>query len=441
MFSNKDLKKLIAPIFLDQVLIIGVGIIATMMLSYAGEAAVSGVSLVEMINVLIVTMLAALTTGGTVVVSQYIGNNNRDKASSAAGQLVLISSIISVGIAILVLVFHKFILHITFGNISSDVMNAAITYFVISGLSYPFLAIYDCGAALFRSMANSKIPMIVSMIMNLLNLIGSAIGIFILHKGVAAVAISTVISRIIAAVIMIYLLSNKNNKVFISLPTIFSWNKEMIKRILNIGIPNGIENGIFQLGRILIISIITTFGTNQIAANGISSSLSLISITFASAINLAIVTVVGQCIGAGSYLQATHYMKKLIKIAYIGTIISSLGEILFLNWLLNLYSLPADVRHLVYILTVIHNCFAIILWPASFTLPNALRAAGDARFTMGLSITSMIVCRILFAYILGITFNLGAIGVWLAMGLDWLCRSIAFTIRYKSDKWKNFQVI
>lgn len=138
MFSNKDLKKLIAPIFLDQVLIIGVGIIATMMLSYAGEAAVSGVSLVEMINVLIVTMLAALTTGGTVVVSQYIGNNNRDKASSAAGQLVLISSIISIGIAILVLVFHKFILHITFGNISSDVMNAAITYFVISGLSYPF---------------------------------------------------------------------------------------------------------------------------------------------------------------------------------------------------------------------------------------------------------------------------------------------------------------
>ena len=441
MFSNKDLRKLIIPIFLDQILIIGVGIIATMMLSYAGEAAVSGVSLVDMINILVVTMLAALTTGGTVIVSQYIGHKDKDKACNAASQLVLISSIISIGVVIIVLLFHKFILRITFGNISSDVMSAAITYFVISGLSYPFLAVYDCGAALFRSMGNSRIPMIVSIVMNSLNLVGNAIGIFVLHEGVAGVAVSTVIARVIAAVIMLYLSFNKNNKVFIRFSEIFSWNSEMIKRILNVAVPSGIENGIFQLGRILIISIITTFGTTQIAANGISSSLVLISITFASAINLAIVTVTGQCIGAGDYLQATYYTKKLIKIAYIGTIISSLGEILLLNWLLNLYSLPSDVRHLVYILTVIHNCFAIVLWPASFTLPNALRAAGDVRFTMVLSISSMIICRLLFAYIFGIVFNLGAIGVWMAMGLDWLSRSVIYILRYRSGKWKDFQVI
>lgn len=441
MFSNKDLRKLIIPIFLDQILIIGVGIIATMMLSYAGEAAVSGVSLVDMINILVVTMLAALTTGGTVIVSQYIGHKDKDKACNAASQLVLISSMISIGVVIIVLLFHKFILHITFGNISSDVMSAAITYFVISGLSYPFLAVYDCGAALFRSMGNSRIPMIVSIVMNSLNLVGNAIGIFVLHEGVAGVAVSTVIARVIAAIIMLYLSFNKNNKVFIRFSEIFSWNNEMIKRILNVAVPSGIENGIFQLGRILIISIITTFGTTQIAANGISSSLVLISITFASAINLAIVTVTGQCIGAGDYQQATYYTKKLIKIAYIGTIISSLGEILLLNWLLNLYSLPSDVRHLVYILTVIHNCFAIVLWPASFTLPNALRAAGDVRFTMVLSISSMIICRLLFAYIFGIVFNLGAIGVWMAMGLDWLSRSVIYILRYRSGKWKDFQVI
>lgn len=310
MFSNQALRKLIIPIFLDQLLIILVGIIATMMVSYAGEAAVSGVSLVDMINMLLINVLAALTTGGAVIVSQYIGHKDKGQACNAASQLITISSIISVGITLGVILFHKPLLQILFGNVEVDVMNAAITYFVLSALSYPFLAIYDSGAALFRSMGNSRVPMIVSIIMNLTNLVWNAIGIFMLHAGVVSVGVSSILARLVAAIIMVCLSLNKKNQIFISFREIFSWNGEMIKKILNIAIPNGIENGIVQLGRVLLISIIALFGTDQIAANGITNSLVGISISFATAMNLAIVTVIGQCVGAGDYKQADYYTKK-----------------------------------------------------------------------------------------------------------------------------------
>jgi putative MATE family efflux protein len=441
MFSNQALRKLIIPIFLDQILIITVGIIATMMLSYAGEAAVSGVSLVDMINMLLINVLAALTTGGAVVVSQYIGHKDKDQACNAASQLFTISSIISVGIMLFVVLFHEPLLRILFGNIEAEVMAAAITYFIISGLSYPFLAIYDSGAALFRSMGNSRVPMIVSIIMNLINMVGNTIGIFVLHAGVTGVAIASIIARAAAAMIMVYLSLNRKNEVFIRFSEILSWNGEIIKKILNIAIPNGIENGIVQLGRVLLISVIALFGTDQIAANGITNSLVMIAISFATAMNLSIVTVVGQCVGAGDYSQATYYTKKLIKITYIATLCISLAEILFLPWILKLYTLSAEVTQLTYILVMIHNCFAIILWPISFTLPNGLRAAGDVRFTMIISISSMFILRISFGYILGIVFQMGVIGVWVAMGADWMLRSIVYIARFKSGRWKNFKVV
>ncbi|MFR1904473.1 MAG: MATE family efflux transporter [Clostridium neonatale] len=388
-----------------------------------------------MINMLIIYLLAALTTGGAVVVSQYIGNKDRDNACNAASQLIGISSLISVGIVIFVAVFHKPMLSILFGNIEADVMTSAITYFVISGLSYPFLSIYDCGAALFRSMGNSSTPMIVSIIMNLINLVGNAIGIFVLHAGVAGVATASIIARAVAAAIMLYMCFNKKNEVFISFSKIFSWNGEMIRRILNIAIPNGIENGIFQLGKVLLISIVSMFGTaSDCCKTNYKTSLVASDCNYvcANAINLAIVTVVGQCVGAGDYLQATNYTKKLMKSAYIGTILSSLGQILLLKWILNFYSLPIEVRHLTYILVMIHNCCAIFLWPASFTLANALRAAGDVRFTMVISISSLFIFRISFAYILGVLFFKWellayAIKLW---GFDWMfsCHYIHYQV-------------
>lgn len=441
MFSNESLKKLIIPIFMDQILIIIASIIATMMISYAGEAAVSAVSLIDMINMLLINVLAALTAGGAVIVSQYIGSKDNDKACSAASQLFTIATIISIGIMLFVFIFNKPLLRIPFGNVDDNVMKLAITYFVIYSISYPLLSIYDSGAALFRSMGNSRVPMIVSIVMNVINILGNAIGIFVFNAGVVGVAVSIILSRAIAAFIMVYLLLNKNNEVFIRFSQIFYIDKQMIIKILNIAIPNGIENGIVQLGRILLISIIALFGTEQIAANGITNSLVMISVSFATAMNIAIVSVIGQCVGAGDYTQATYYTKKLLKITYVGTIFISLAEILLLPWILNLYTLSAEVTHLTYILVIIHNCFAIILWPLSFTLPSSLRASGDVRFTMVVSISSMFILRISFGYILGIVFNLGVIGVWLAMGADWMLRSIIYVLRFKNGKWRSFQVI
>lgn len=441
MFSNQSLRKLIIPLFVDQILIFSVSIVATMMLSYAGEAAVSGFSLVDMINMLLINVLAALAIGGAVVVSQYIGRGEREHACDAASQLITITAVISIGIMLFVVFFHKQTLRILFGNVEADVMANAITYFAISGLSYPFLAVYNSCAALFRSMGNSRIPMIVSIFMNLINIVGNAIAIFVLHAGVTGVATATLLARTAAAVIMMYLSLNRNNEVYIRFSIIFSWNRAMIRKTLNIAIPNGIENGIVQLGRVLLISIIALFGTTQIAANGVTNGLVGISVSFASAMNLAILTVVGQCIGAGDYSQTTYYVKKLLKITYFGTLVISLTQILLLNWILNLYTLSPETHQLAYILVVIHNCLAIILWPVSFTLPSGLRAAGDVRFTMIVSIGCMFIFRISFAYILGIGFHLGVIGIWLAMGIDWTVRSIVYIARFKRGKWKNFQVI
>ena len=412
-----------------------------MMISYAGEAAVSAVSLIDMINMLLINVLAALTAGGAVIVSQYIGFRDKNKSCIAASQLFTIATIISIGIMGFVFIFHKPLLKILFGNVDHNVMNLAITYFVIYSISYPFLSIYDSGAALFRSIGNSRVPMIVSIAMNAINIVGNAIGIFVFNAGVVGIAISIIISRAFAALVMVYLSLNKKNKVFISFSQIFTIKRDMIIKILNIAIPNGIENGIVQLGRILLISIIALFGTNQIAANGITNSLVMISISFATAMNIAIVSVIGQCVGAGDYAQADFYTKKLLKITYIGTIVISLAEILLLPWILNLYTLSAEVTNLTYILVIIHNCLAIIFWPLSFTLPNSLRASGDVRFTMIVSISSMFILRISFGYILGIIFNLGVIGVWLAMGADWMLRSIIYVLRFKNGKWREFKVI
>ena len=441
MFTNQALRKLVYPLFLDQILIITVGIIATMMVSYAGVAAVSGVSLVDMINMLLINVLAALATGGAVVVSQYLGRKEKDNARFAASQLITVTVVISVVIMLLVLLFNKPILRILFGSINDDVMSAAIIYFIISCLSYPFLAVYNSGAALFRSMGISRVPMFVSIIMNVGNVVGNAIAIFVFDAGVVGIGVSALIARAVAASIMMYMSLNRNNEIFIRFSEIFSWERNMIKRILNIAIPNGIENGIVQLGRVLLVSIIALFGTSQIAANGITNSLVMISISFANAMNLAIVTVVGQCVGAGEYEQATYYTKKLTKTTYIWTLCLSLAQIALLPLILNLYTLSPEVHRLIYILVVIHNGFAIFLWPISFTFSNALRAAGDVRYTMIVSIGSMFILRIALGYTLGVVFDMGVVGIWVAMGFDWALRAVIYIARYKSGKWKNFNVI
>lgn len=437
IFSNKDLKKLIIPLILEQALAITVGMADTMMISSVGEAAVSGVSLVDMFNNLIISILAALATGGAVVTSQFIGASEREEACRSAKQLLWVNTLITVGISLLVIAGHRLILNLFFGRIEEDVMRNAILYLIISALSFPFLAAYNACAALFRSMGNSKITLKVSILMNIINVVGNAVCVFGLKMGVAGVAVPSLVSRAVAALCLYILLKNPANLIHLNRERFrFEWR--FIRKILYIGIPSGIENGIFQLGRVIVVSIIAGFGTVQIAANGVANSLDSMGCIVGQGMNLAMITVIGQCVGAGDLAQVKYYTKKLLLITYTATAIINSLILLFLHPILGLYGLGEEATQLAYTLVMIHDGMAMLLWPASFVLPNMLRACNDVRYTMVIAIFSMITFRIGLSLVFGVHMGMGAVGVWLAMLVDWIFRVCCFVGRYVKGTWKKF---
>ena len=436
LFSKKDLRKLIIPLILEQTLAITVGMADTMMISSAGEAAVSGVSLVDMFNNLIISVLAALATGGAVVTSQCIGAGRREEACRSARQLVFTEAAITIGISVLVLLFHRQILGLFFGQIEADVMQNAIIYLIISVFSFPLLAVYDSCAALYRSMGNAQITLKISLLMNVINVVGNAIGVYVLKLGVAGVAIPSLVSRGVAGVVLFTLLHNPDNLVFLTRGK-FKVDATIVKRILFIGIPSGIENGIFQLGRVLVVSIIAAFGTSQIAANGVANSLDSMGCIVGQAMSLAMITVIGRCVGAGEEGQVRYYTKKLLGETYFYTAVINSIILLLLPWILQIYGLGEETTRLSYILVMIHDGMAIFLWPASFVLPNMLRACNDVKYTMVVSIFSMITFRIGFSYVFGVHIGWMAVGVWAAMVIDWVFRVLCFVGRYLAGTWRK----
>ena len=436
LFSKKDLRKLIIPLILEQTLAITVGMADTMMISSAGEAAVSGVSLVDMFNNLIISVLAALATGGAVVTSQCIGAGRREEACRSARQLVFTEAAITIGISVLVLLFHRQILGLFFGQIEADVMQNAIIYLIISVFSFPLLAVYDSCAALYRSIGNAQITLKISLLMNVINVVGNAIGVYVLKLGVAGVAIPSLVSRGVAGVVLFTLLHNPDNLVFLTREK-FKVDATIVKRILFIGIPSGIENGIFQLGRVLVVSIIAAFGTSQIAANGVANSLDSMGCIVGQAMSLAMITVIGRCVGAGEEGQVRYYTKKLLGETYFYTAVINSIILLLLPWILQIYGLGEETTRLSYILVMIHDGMAIFLWPASFVLPNMLRACNDVKYTMVVSIFSMITFRIGFSYVFGVHMGWMAVGVWAAMVIDWVFRVLCFVGRYLAGTWRK----
>ena len=436
LFSKKDLRKLIIPLILEQTLAITVGMADTMMISSAGEAAVSGVSLVDMFNNLIISVLAALATGGAVVTSQCIGAGRREEACRSARQLVFTEAAITIGISVLVLLFHRQLLGLFFGQIAADVMQNAIIYLIISVFSFPLLAVYDSCAALYRSMGNAQITLKISLLMNVINVVGNAIGVYVLKLGVAGVAIPSLVSRGVAGVVLFTLLHNPDNLVFLTRGK-FKVDATIVKRILFIGIPSGIENGIFQLGRVLVVSIIAAFGTSQIAANGVANSLDSMGCIVGQAMSLAMITVIGRCVGAGEEGQVRYYTKKLLGETYFYTAVINSIILLLLPWILQIYGLGEETTRLSYILVMIHDGMAIFLWPASFVLPNMLRACNDVKYTMVVSIFSMITFRIGFSYVFGVHMGWMAVGVWAAMVIDWVFRVLCFVGRYLAGTWRK----
>ena len=389
-----------------------------------------------MFNNLIISVLAALATGGAVVTSQCIGAGRREEACRSARQLVFTEAAITIGISVLVLLFHRQILGLFFGQIEADVMQNAIIYLIISVFSFPLLAVYDSCAALYRSMGNAQITLKISLLMNVINVVGNAIGVYVLKLGVAGVAIPSLVSRGVAGVVLFTLLHNPDNLVFLTREK-FKVDATLVKRILFIGIPRGIDTGIFQLGRVLVVSIIAAFGTSQIAANGVANSLDSMGCIVGQAMSLAMITVIGRCVGAGEEGQVRYYTKKLLGETYFYTAVINSIILLLLPWILQIYGLGEETTRLSYILVMIHDGMAIFLWPASFVLPNMLRACNDVKYTMVVSIFSMITFRIGFSYLFGVHMGWMAVGVWAAMVIDWVFRVLCFVGRYLAGTWRK----
>ena len=444
IFSNHDLKILIVPLFLEQLLEVLVGVSDTFMVSYAGEAAVSGVSLVNMFNMVFIFLFSALAAGGAVVVSQYIGSRDEKNGNLSAGQLVMIAAVFSAAVTVFSLALNRQLLRVLFGEVDPDVMEVCVTYLQISAYSYPAIAIYNAGAAVYRSMGKTGVTMNISLASNGINIVGNAVGVFVLHAGVAGVAYPSLIARTFSAVVILILCFRKKNcpvSVRLVWKNIFRWEGSMVKRILSIAVPNGIENGLFQLTKVALSSIAALFGTVQIAANGVAQSSWSVAALMGTALGLAFVTVIGQCMGAGDTEAAEYYMKKLLRITFLASILWNALILAATPLVLKGYALSDEAADLVVVLVIIHNIFNALFYPLSGALANGLRAAGDVRYTMYVSIFSTIGCRVVFSILFGIFLDLGVIGIAFAMCLDWMIRAMFFWIRFRRGKWKEFRVI
>ena len=441
MFSNAQLRRLIFPLLIEQLLAMLVGMVDTVMVSSAGEAAISGVSIVNDLNNLVIALLSALAGGGAVIVSQYLGHGDRELTRKAASQLVMIAFVISTVLGLFCVAFHTGILQVLYGSVEADVMTSAKEYFWITALSFSFLGVYNSAAALFRSMNETRSTMNVSILMNVINVIGNYIGVYVLHLGAAGVAWPTLISRIVAAVVMVGMAFNPRRAISIAWNDILAWNRELIRKILSIAVPNGIENGLFQLGKVIVSIFVATYGTSQIAANGVSNSLSTLCYVSEMAIQLASVTVIGQCVGANDYEQAEYYVHKLIRIAWIMAAVNNLLVYLALPYALSLYSLSSETLKIAEtILTM--ECIAVTTIHApAFVLPTCIRAAGDAKHTMYVGVGSMFGARVLSAYLLGTVLGMGVVGTRIGMYIDWGVRIIFFVYRWRSGKWKLYRLV
>ena len=441
IISDRALVKMIIPLIAEQFLVIFVGLVDTAMVSYLSEAAVSGVSLVDMINQLIIQILSALATGGAVIASQYTGHREKEKACESANQLMVLIILIALGIMALFLCFRKPLLKLVFGKIEDDVMTQALIYMKLSAVSYPFLALYCAGTALFRSVKKTNITLLMSLLMNVVNIVFNFIFMFGMGLGVAGAALGSLAGRAAAGICVVILLVNRKWDVHLIKPSWPLLEGKMVKRILYIGIPNGLENGMFQLGKILVVSVISVFGTVQIAANAVAGGVDAFGVIPGFAIGLAMITIVGQCVGAQDYAQAEYFAKKLFRLAELVMFVYNAILLALLPLILNLYVLSDETRQLASTLITMHFIFSMFLWVPSFTLPNALRAGNDVKFTMTVSVISMWVFRVFFSVVLGRWLGLGILGVWISMFIDWAFRALMFTLRFKSKKWQRVKLI
>ena len=439
LYDNKALAALILPLICEQIFTAFMGTADSMMVSNVGAAAISAVSLVDSINILVIQAFYALASGGAIVCANFLGQGRRDRAEDSANQLLFVIFYISIAITLLCLLFRKPLLRLVFGAVEPDVMEAALTYFFYTSLSFPFIALFDSGSSVLRAQNNSRLPMTVTILTNIMNIIGNALLIWGFGLGVAGAAISTLLSRIAAALSVLFFLRRP-------LPAgtggirigNFLWVRpegRLIRNILRIGIPSGVENGMFQFGKLAIQSSVSTLGTAAIAAQAITNILENFNGIAGVGIGIGMMTVVGQCLGAGRPEEARYFIKKLSLAAEAAVFLSCLILFALTKPITLLAGLsPESASMCLFMMTAI-TIVKPIVWTAAFIPGYGLRAAGDVRFSMILSCTSMWACRVTLAIFLIRVLGFGPIAVWIGMFADWTIRGIAFLLRFKSGRW------
>ena len=442
-FSNAALKAMIVPLVIEQVLQMVVGLADTMMVSYAGEAVVAGVGLDTMVYTIFIYLFTAISAGGAVVVSQYIGSKSKENAELAASQIFHIAGLLSLFCMVLMLLFGSALLQAMYPATEAATMEACKTYMWIVALSFPANAVYNAGAAIYRSMGETKITMWVSLLANLINVAGNAIGIFALRAGAAGVAWPTTVSWYAAAFIMTWLCvrQRRADQVCIRAKHVFRLDAPMAKRILGVAIPNSIENTLFQAAKVVLGMLVATFGTSQIAANTTGPTFWSLAACMSMSMGTVFITVIGQCIGASDTEAADWYMRKLTKLSLVLAFAWNVMVMILTPLLLPLYDLAPETKRLILIIVAIHNLFSALVQPFSGPLSSGLRAAGDVKFTMWASIFATVVCRTFLSFLLAKWLGMGVIGIALAMVLDWCIKAVLDIVRFQSGKWKAYKII
>lgn len=441
LFSNRDLRILLIPLVIEQILNSLMGTADTMMVSNVGPAAISAVSLVDSINILVIQVFAAMAAGGTIICSQYMGKKDTEGAGKAANQLVFLVTAISLALMAVCLVFQRPILRVTFGKIEPEVMRDAEIYFFFTAVSFPFIALFNAGSSIFRAQENSRLPMVISVISNLLNIVGNAVFIFVLRMGVAGAALSTLISRAFCAVTVMWYLRKPRQRIVVRDYRKIRPEGKQIRMLLSVGIPTGIENGMFQFGKLAIQSTVSTLGTTAIAAQAMTNILEALNGMAAMGVGIGLMTVVGECIGAGRKDEAVYYTKKLSWIAEIVIIISCVLVYLLTRPITVLGGMEAESAKMCIYMVAWITVVKPLTWVPSFIPAYGMRAAGDVRFSMIVSCMTMWLCRVSICVVLCRVFGFGPIAVWIGMFADWTVRAVIFFVRFHNRKWLNHKVI
>lgn len=442
-FSNAHLKAMIVPLVIEQVLQMAVGLADTMMVSHAGEAVVAGVGLDTMVYTIFIYLFTAISAGGAVVVSQYIGGKERKNAELAASQIFHIAGLLSLACMALMLFFGSPLLRAMYPETEKATMDACQTYMWIVALSFPANAVYNAGAAIYRAMGQTRVTMWVSLLANLINVAGNAVGIFVLKAGAAGVAWPTTISWYAAAAMMTWLCadSRRAEQICVRARHVFALDRAMARRILGVAIPNSVENTLFQAAKVVLGMLVATFGTSQIAANTTGQTFWSLAACMSMALGTVFITVIGQCMGANDPEAAAWYMRKLTRLSLVLALGWNALVMLLTPLLLPLYDLTDETKRLIVIIVAIHNAFSALVQPFSGPLSSGLRAAGDVKFTMWASIFATVVCRTFLSFLLAKWLGLGVIGIALAMVLDWCVKAGMDIVRFRGGKWAEKRII